>query len=59
MKIQTNIRAGSGGASGGGKNGNPAAGADNTATTTPDTSGPINNTVVSFYVPPVNRCPGF
>lgn len=59
MKIKTNIRAGKGGASGTGQNGTNSGGTngglDNTSTT--DTSGSINNTVV-YYVPPTSRCPG-
>jgi hypothetical protein len=57
MKIKTNIRAGKGGATGTGQNGTNSGGVNGGAdNTTAETS--TNNTV-GFYVPPVNRCPGF
>jgi hypothetical protein len=54
MKIKTNIRAGKGGASGTGQNGNSSSTPD--ATQAPEAS-PPNNTVV-YYVPPIARCVG-
>ena len=54
MKIKSNVRAGSGGASGSGQNSKSGVSTDSS---TVDTSGPINNTV-GFYVPPVSRCVG-
>jgi hypothetical protein len=57
MKIQTNIRAGSGGASGGGQNGTNSggakSGADNPASTEVQAPPPV-----VYYVPPVSRCVG-
>ena len=53
MKIKTNLRAGKGGASGSGQNGN--GGTDNTAV---DTSSNQAAGTVGFYYPPVSRCPG-
>jgi hypothetical protein len=56
LKIKTNIRAGKGGASGTGQNGNSSTTPDPTQTA--DSSGPTNNTT-GFYLPPTSRCPGF
>lgn len=55
MKINTNLRAGSGGDSGSGKNGKTGSSTDSTSTST---SSSINNTVVSSYYVPVSRCVG-
>jgi hypothetical protein len=53
MKIKSNVRAGSGGASGTGQNSKSKSGVSTDSTNT----GEINNTV-GFYVPPVSRCVG-
>ena len=53
MKIKTNLRAGKGGATGTGQNGN--GGTDNTTVETSDkTAG-----TVTYYAPTVSRCPGY
>jgi hypothetical protein len=60
MKIKSNVRAGSGGASGSGQNSKSGLSTDSTSTQTADTSGTINNTVVTYYAAPstVSRCVG-
>jgi hypothetical protein len=56
MKIKSNVRAGSGGASGSGQNGKNSGGTSTDSTNAAE----INNTVVTYYVSPlaVSRCVG-